>query len=161
MGHWPARRKVQDVRSGLQRPSRDMGIWKKHLGSKPGTVPLCYCRSPASLTSFEPLMSHHSHHSHHSCPLPVSHPPVEKEEAGRNVQSQGDASAGLAAWIRPKMLLILALCGVCQESLHPVDNTGYSTLGTGHSAPGQPVGDWIREGDHPVAHADGRRRRTP
>jgi hypothetical protein len=122
--------------SGLQRPSRDMGIWKKHLGLKPGTVPLCYCRSLASLTSFEPLMSHHSHHSHHSCPLPVSHPPVEKEEAGRNVQSQGDASAGLDAWIRPKMLLILALalCCVCQESLHPIDNTGYCTLGTGHSA---------------------------
>jgi hypothetical protein len=75
-------------------------------------------------------MSHHSHHSHHSCPLPVSHPPVEKEEAGRNVQSQGDASAGLDAWIRPKMLLILALCCLCQESLHPVDNTGSCTLGT-------------------------------
>jgi hypothetical protein len=55
---------------------------------------------------------------------------------------------------------------VCQESLHPVDNTGYCTLGTGHWAlctlrQGSPWGIGFVEGDDPVAHADGRRRRTP
>jgi hypothetical protein len=115
---------------------RDMGIWKKHLGLKPGTVLHCYWRSLASSGSFEPLMSHHSHHSHHSCPLPVSHPPWRRKKAGRNVQSQADASAGLDARIRPKILLILALCSCAKNRCTPstILPAVHWALGTGHSA---------------------------
>ena len=94
---------------------------------------------------------------------------MEKEEAGRNESwmpacvgstssHKADASAGLDAWIRPQDSLdIGSLLRVCQEPLHPPT----IILVLGSLRQGIPWGIGFVEGDDPVAHADGRRRRTP
>jgi hypothetical protein len=93
---------------------------------------------------------------------------VEKEEAGRNESwmpacvgstssHKADASAGLDAWIRPKILLILAL----SAARVPRTFAPPTILVLGSLRQGIPWGIGFVEGDDPVAHADGRRRRTP
>jgi hypothetical protein len=105
-------------------------------------------------------MSHHFHAPSHppwrrkkrdatnlGCPLAWAQRPVTRP----------DASAGLDAWIRPKILLILALCCACaKKPLHPP-----TILVLGSLRQGIPWGIGFVEGDDPVAHADGRRRRAP
>lgn len=76
---------------------------------------------------------------------------------GLNVQSQGRCLCGPRCVDQAQDSLdIGSLLRVCQEPLHPP-----TILVLGSLRQGIPWGIGFVEGDDPVAHADGRRRRTP